>query len=179
MTSTPLVSTFLRARFALLAVGLVCAFLACCATTPTPSPYTLNFTLDKALEGASLQVDVIGANAVADLPKWDAYSITEYWQPGNVTRRDADKISLVFGRGKPNAQSVSSTDPKWNAWIKRGALYVVVIVDLPGISGDKQGNADPRRLILPLDKAQWASGTKAIDVLIQESGIRLLTPKKT
>ena len=80
----------------LAASGLVLGLFAACSTTPTPSRYTVNFTLDKALEGTSLQVDVIGANAVADLPKWQAYSITEYWQPGNTTRRDADKATALL-----------------------------------------------------------------------------------
>jgi hypothetical protein len=169
---------YLRSFFIFSIVSLL-ALLGGCASGPTPQSYTLNFTLDKALEGTSLQVDIIGANAVADLPKWEAYSITDYWQPGNVTRRDADKISIEFGRGKPTAQSVAVSNPKWNAWLKRGVLYVVVLADLPGVSADKQGNADSRRLILPLDKAQWANGDQKIDVLIQESGLRLLTPKKT
>lgn len=164
----------------LAACGLVLGLFAACSTTPTPSRYTVNFTLDKALEGTSLQVDVIGANAVADLPKWQAYSITEYWQPGNTTRRDADKATLDFGRGKPLVQTLASTDPQWNEWLRTGALYMVVIADLPGVAADKQGNADPRRLILPLDKAAWPHGNKgAIEVLIQESGLRLLTPKKS
>lgn len=163
--------------FALAALCL--GLFAGCSSAPTPVPYSISFKLDKPLEGTSLQVDIIGANAVSDLPKWEAYSITDYWQPGNVTRRDADKASLEFGRGKPTTQVFSSADPKWNQWLKTGALYVVVIVDLPGIPADKQGNADPRRIILPLDKAQWNSGQKSIDLLIQESGVRLLTPKKT
>jgi hypothetical protein len=169
----------LRLTSFLALAGLVLGLLAGCSTAPTPTQYSLSFKLDKALEGTSLAVDIIGANAVSDLPKWEAYSITDYWQPGNVTRRDADKASLEFGRGRPTTQVFSSTDPKWNQWLKTGALHVVVIVDLPGIPSDKQGNADPRRLILPLDKAQWPSGQKTIEVLIQESGVRLLTPKKT
>lgn len=166
--------------FLVAATVAVLGLFAACASTPTPSRYTVNFTLDKTLEGTSLQIDIIGANAVADLPKWEAYSITEYWQPGNTTRRDADKATLEFGRGKPIVQTFASTDPKWNEWLRTGALYMVVIADLPGIAADKQGNADPRRLILPLDKAEWARGNKgAIDVLVQESGLRLLSPKKS
>jgi len=51
-------------------------------------------------------------------------------------------------------------------------------VDLPGVDADKAGNADPRRLILPLDAGQWKDPS-AIEILIQESGARLLTPKKS
>jgi hypothetical protein len=174
----PTMNPFRCASFPLLAAVALAGLLAACSSSPQPTRFALSFTLDEALQGTSLQVDVIGANAVSDLPKWETYSVTEYWQPGNVSRRDADKATLEFGRGRSNTQVLPATDPKWNDWLRTGALYVVVLVDLPGVPVDRQGNADPRRLILPLDRNQWRAGTNVIEVLIQESGVRLLTAKK-
>jgi hypothetical protein len=149
-----------------------------CASVPKPRPYTIKVELDPALVGSSLQVDLIGANQVSDLPKWESYSVTEYWQPDNVARRDARKATLQFGRGRSEAQMFSATDPRWSEWMSTGALYLVVIADLPGSWTDRAGNADPRRVILPLDSAEWGKGTETIEFTIQEGGVRLITPKK-
>jgi hypothetical protein len=165
----------LAAGLCLLAPLLV---LTACSSAPKPVAQPITLTLDKSLENTSIQVDIIGANATSDLPKWESYSITEYWQPGNTTRRDTDRHTVDFGRGKPAAQTIGPNDAKWPRWLQTGATYVVVIADLPGVSSDQQGNADPRRLILPLDAKQWKKERKApIEIQIKESGLRLLTPR--
>lgn len=149
-----------------------------CASAPKPTPYEIAVTLDPALEGTSLQVDLVGANELSDLPKWQNYSVTEYWQPGNAFRRDANNVTLSFGRGQPMTQTLSSTDPRWAEWLRTGALYLVILADLPGAVNDQAGNADPRRLILPLDRAAWGSKTNQIEIVVQESGLRLVTPRR-
>lgn len=149
-----------------------------CASAPQASRYSLKFELAPSLVGSSIQIDLIGANAVSDLPKWQTASVTEYWQPDNPQRRDADKAVLQFGPGKDNVQIFSGNDAIWNRWITTGAMHLVVLVDLPGIAKDREGNADPRRLILPLDGKKWPSDIKTLDLRVQESGIRLLTPIK-
>lgn len=152
--------------------------LSGCATAPKPSAYEVAVTVDPSLAGASLQVDLVGANELSDLPKWQTYSVTEYWQPGNAFRRDANKVTLAFGRGRPETQVLASTDPRWAEWLRTGALHLVIVADLPGPVSDQTGNADPRRLILPLDRAVWGSKTSRIEVIVQESGLRLVTPRK-
>lgn len=160
-----------------LATALAALFIAGCASSPKPVAHEIKITVDKTLENTSLQIDLIGANAVSDIPKWESYSVTEYWQPGNATRRDTDRITLDYGRGKPAAQTVPSTDAKWKRWLGTGASYLVVIADLPGVSSDRGGAADPRRLIIPLDVNAWKKDKKApLEILVQESGLRLLTP---
>jgi len=149
-----------------------------CSTAPKPRNYNLKIECDQALAGSSIQLDIIGANAISDLPKWQSYSVSDYWQPGNPMRRDAEKIVLRFGQAKSNTQVFSGTDPIWNRWLATGALYLVVIVDLPGIASDREGNADPRRLILPLDSREWPGNVETIELRVQEAGIRLLTPKR-
>jgi hypothetical protein len=162
------------------ALGIVlgAAMLGGCASTPEPRAYNIQVTLDNALAGTSVQVDLIGANEVADLPKWQNYSVTEYWQPDNAFRRDARKATLQFGRGKPATQVLAENDPHWGEWLRTGALDLVIIADLPGAVTDQVGNADPRRLILPLDRAAWGKKVGTLEVLVQESGLRLMTPRK-
>lgn len=166
-------------RFCLVVgLALVVAGLGGCASAPQPRAYNVQVTLDGALAGTSVQVDLVGANEVADLPKWQSYSVTEYWQPENAFRRDARKATLQFGRGKPATYVFAENDPHWAEWLRTGALHLVIMADLPGAVTDQMGNADPRRLILPLDRAAWGRKTGTLEVLVQESGLRLLTPRR-
>lgn len=169
MKTSTIIRTLIPALLALAFAG--------CASAPKPAAHDIKITVDKSLENTSLQVDLIGANAVADIPKWESYSVTEYWQPGNATRRDTDRITLDYGRGKAASQTVASTDAKWKRWLDTGASYLVIIADLPGVASDKGGAADARRLIIPLDAKAWKKDRKApLEILVQESGLRLLTP---
>jgi hypothetical protein len=152
-------------------------FGGCNSTTVKPRAFDVQLTIDKSLESTSLQVDLIGANTLADLPKWTSYSVTDYWQPDNPQRRDAPKITFQFGRGLPASGNVSRYDPRWEPWMKTGAAYLVVIADLPGVATDQAGNADSRRLIIPLDKKLWERNA-ALELVIQEGGIKLLTKQK-
>jgi hypothetical protein len=163
---------------ALLSAGVIALLLGGCVSTPQPIAYTVEVSLDPALAGTSLQVDLVGANEISDLPKWQSYSVTEYWQPGNAFRRDARKVTLAFGRGLPTTQALSVDNPQWAEWLRTGALHLVLIADLPGPVSDQAGNADPRRLILPLDKRTWDKKAKGLQVVVQESGLRLLTARR-
>ncbi len=159
-------------------LALLSLLLGGCASTPTPRAYNIQVTLDGPLAGTSVQIDLVGANELADLPKWQSYSVTEYWQPNNAFRRDALKSTMQFGRGKPNTQMLLASDPHWADWLRTGALHLVIVADLPGAVTDQMGNADPRRLILPLDRAAWGRKVETIEILVQESGLRLMTPRK-
>jgi len=169
---------FLRRLCLVIVPGLLLVLLAGCQTTPSPRAYAVNVTLDGPLAGSSVQVDLVGANELADLPKWQSYSVTNYWQPDNSFRRDARKFTMQFSRDKPTTQLLAANDPHWAEWLRTGGLYLVIVADLPGAVTDQAGNADPRRLILPLDKAAWGRSTETIEILVQESGLRLMTPRK-
>jgi hypothetical protein len=150
-----------------------------CASSPVkPRAFEVQLTFDKPLENASLQVDLIGANSLADLPKWTSYSVTEYWQPDNPQRRDASKFTYQYRRGFPVTVKIARDNPLWQTWLKSGVEYLVVIADLPGAATDQAGNADPRRLIIPLDKKLWKYNAP-LEIVIQEGGIKLLTKQKT
>jgi len=56
---------------------------------------------------------------------------------------------------------------------------VLVLADLPGGQNSKGGNQDARRQILPLDKCAWPSKTETLKVLVQRSGIVVLTPARS
>ena len=79
---------------------------------------------------------------------------------------------------RENYQSLAVDDPKWAEWLRTGALHLVLIADLPGPVSDQTGNADPRRLILPLDRAAWDRKLQKLQIVVQESGLRLMTPRR-
>jgi hypothetical protein len=156
---------------------LLFIFSAGCSTLPRPRAYNIEIELDPALATGSNQVDLIGANS-ADLPKWSSYSMTDYWRADDAKRRDADKVVMRFGQGNRSVQTLLTIDPSWTRWEATGAQYLVVLLQLSGVTTDRDGNADPRRLILPLDRREWARGVTTIELRVQESGIRLMTPRK-
>lgn len=164
--------------FPVLLAAVAFFFVPGCASTPKPRAYSIRLSIDPALAGTTLMVDMAGANEISDLPKWQTYSVTEYWQPGNVFRRDSRKATMEFGRDRPTTQTLASTDPRWAEWLRTGAMHLVIVADIPGVVNDQAGNADPRRLIVPLDKAVWGK-SDTIDIVVHESGLRLVTPRKS
>ena len=161
-----------RTHLALLPLAALALFLGsgCNSSTVKPRAFEVQLSIDKSLETTSLQVDLIGANTLADLPKWSAYSVTDYWQPDNLQRRDAAKFTYQFGRGLRTTVTISRDDPRWQPWLKSGVAHLVILADLPGGATDQMGNADPRRLIIPLDKKLWKRKAP-LEIVIQEGGI--------
>lgn len=162
--------------FFLMAVVLF-ACGGCASSMVKPRAFEVRLTLDPALTNTSLQVDLIGANTLADLPKWTSYSVSEYWQPDNPLRRDDSHLCAQFGRGLPARVVIKREHPHWQMWLKSGASHLVILADLPGVATDHVGNADPRRLIIPLDKKLW-NRKAPLEILIQEGGLKLLTKQK-
>ncbi len=159
------------------ALCLFFVFGAGCSTVPRPRAYNIQIELDPALGTGSNQVDLIGANS-SDLAKWSSYSMTEYWRADDAKRRDADKVVMRFGQGNSSVQTLLTIDPSWTRWEATGAQYLVVLLQLSGVATDREGNADPRRLILPLDRREWGRDVSTIELRVQESGIRLMSPRK-
>ncbi|MFT3784278.1 MAG: hypothetical protein QM790_19900 [Nibricoccus sp.] len=160
----------------LLTLGLL-GSAGCASNTVKPRAFEVRVKVDESLANTSLQVDLIGANSLADLPKWTTYSITEYWQPDNPLRKDATHLTAQFGRGLPITVTVPRDHPHWLSWLKSGVAHLVIIADLPGIANDQLGNADPRRLIIPLDKKLWPRRAP-LEILVKDSGLKLLTKQK-
>jgi hypothetical protein len=168
-------------RILLRLLGLACAALlalgaTCGKPSPRPGRFSLKFTMDPALAGASIQVDIVGPNAISDLPRLETYSVSEYWKPGDPMRRDLPKTVLYFGPGHEAMQTLPASDPVWTNWLRAGASTVVIFADLPGTQADRPGASDPRRLIVPIDEHEW-HGVKTLEFMIQESGVRLVTAR--
>jgi len=162
-------------------VTLMTVFIGCSSCKPgKPGPigkYSIEVSLDESLKSSSVLVDLVGVNP-ADLPRWEAYDMGKYWQAGDTMRHDADKVVLNFVSGQTLTNSLSVTNSQWDRWRGQGVTHVLVLADLPGSQTSRPGNQDARRQILHLDQCQWAAKTKVLKVLVQRSGIKVLTPPR-
>jgi hypothetical protein len=169
----------------LVAGGMLLALAAvldgCSSCKPgKPGPvgkYAIDVSLDESLKSSSVLVDLVGVNP-SGLPRWEAYDMNKYWREGDLMRHDADKVVLNFVSGQTLTNSLSVTNAIWDRWKSQGVSYVLVLADISVRGESRPGNQDPRRQILSLGKCQWPSGTKALNVLVQRSGIKVLTPAR-
>jgi len=141
--------------------------------------YTIEVSLDESLKSSSVLVDLVGVNP-SGLPRWEAYNMDNYWRAGDPMRHDADKVVLNFISAQSLTNSLSVTNSQWDRWKSEGVTHVLVLSDIhvPDDQGSRPGNQDARRQILPLDQCQWEKKTKILKVLVQRSGIKVLTPPR-
>jgi len=141
--------------------------------------YNVQLNLDPGLASDSVAVDVVGVTP-GNLPRWQNYSMTKYWQSGDEMRQDASKITLFFGAGKEQNQTISATNAIWKDWISHGVNNIAVVADLPGIFEDKPEPQDARRQILNLCKCSWPDDTTNLVIDIKRSGVEVrTTPRPT
>lgn len=163
-------------------ITLMTVFIGCSSCKPgKPGPigkYTINVSLDESLKSSSVLVDLVGVNP-SGLPRWEAYNMSNYWKEADPMRHDADKVVLNFISGQSLTNSLSVTNATWERWKSQGVTHVVVLADITVHGESRPGNQDARRQILSLDQCQWPSKTKELNVLVQRSGIKVLTPART
>jgi len=156
------------------------AILAGCSSSKPDKPsygkYDITVTLDESLKNSSVIVDVVGVNPSSS-PRWEAYDMGKYWKDGDPLRHDADKITLNFVSVSTLTNTITAKDPNWKKWKSEGVTDLMVLADLPGPQASRPGNEDARRLILPLDRHKWPSGTYHLTLLVQRSGIQV-TPSR-
>ncbi len=164
--------------------GLVVATAAlvagCSSCSPGKSPgdplsYNIAVSPGGSLSDKSARVDIVGLNP-SDLPKWQSYSLKKYFNPGDLLRQDAVKVTAEFLPGQQKVFQLSKTDPIWDRWLKAGVQNLVVLADLPGAFEEgKIGSQDPRRQLVPLCKCYWPDKTTALNVEVLASGVKLVT----
>jgi hypothetical protein len=175
MTNRP-IKLLVAASFASLLVVMLSGCTFCRAGKPGPlGTYTIEVSLDESLKSSSVIVDLVGVNP-SNLPRWEAYDMAKYWREGDAMRRDGDKVVFNFVSGQATTQTLAIKDARWKQWQAKGVTHVLVLADLPGTIASRPGNQDARRQILSLDKCNWPGGTKELKLLVQRSGIVVLTP---
>ena len=156
-------------------LSIVLMFTLGCGSSPQMGRYTYRVTLDEALRDngmyPSIEVDFVGVNET-ESDRWLGQNIDDYFTPGNLQRANADRHTMPFTDDQSSAQTLSAGDGNWNSWSGAGAKKMVILASIPLSSS--QFAVDPRRLVLPLNKARWGSGM-TIELLIKPSGIVLMT----
>ena len=161
------------------AVLVLCATLCGCGM----GRFNVKVSLDKGMvdkqgEIPRVEVHLVGVNA-SEYDVFNNYSMGKYWVHGDALARDASKHAMQFGVGRPVEQALSEKDEIWGKWQNKGSENLFILVNLPGVHEDKPGNADPRRLILLLDRKHWTDyfwGHHDMDILVKSSGPTCLTP---
>jgi hypothetical protein len=164
------------ARFAAVALLALPALLTGCSGSGM-GKYNVMVSPGGGLKDAaggmpSVEVDLVGASD-AQAERLKAYSVNDYFSGRDTMRAEADKKTLSFTKASPGPQTLSEKDPIWQSWKDKGATQLVVIANLPGVSGKGE---DPRRLVLPLAGNRW--DTDDIQVEVQKSGVVCRTMMK-
>jgi hypothetical protein len=164
---------------------LISLHLTGCKTKgpPVKSGFDIVLEVDSSIKSArgeapSVEVHVLALDASEGM-KLQKFSMTEYWNPQRMDDRLL-KSRLYFGPGKPDLQSLDSTDPIWKRWQQQmgplDSLWLFVLADLKGGWDDKEGSADPRRIILPLRSEVWPQHRR-IHITMRRDGMVNLTPR--
>jgi hypothetical protein len=173
------ITAFITGVLSLFSAAIFTGCASCKPGKPGPmGQYTINVTLDDSLKTSSVIVDIVGVNP-SSLARWENYDMGKYWKEGDAMRRDADKVAMNFLSGQAVNKTVSNTDPQWEKWKNKGVTHLLVLADLPGTQVSKPGAQDARRQVLPLDECSWPPKTTELKLLVQRSGIVILTPART
>lgn len=156
------------------------SFLGGCSNKPRMGRYNIEVSLDPTLATSaavpSIEVDIVGVSPTR-AAVWDAQSLNNYFAAANMERQTADRHTMTFGAGATGPQTLSSSDDVWDKWMAGGATHVYVLASLPGVSTDAPGEADPRRLVLPLNTQHWERG-QTIKVEVRRNSLEALTGPK-
>jgi len=163
--------------------------IAGCGCKHEPDRHPVVVRLEGFDDRPAIDVHIIARNA-AESARWENYSMSSYWRPGDLTREGIGDAKYVmhFGPDKPTTQSFSpKSDPKewqrlWAKWEGQHATQLFILAFLPGNPSqpfeDRPGNLDPRRRVLPLDRCRWNANQQTIRCVLKSDSIEVLTPPK-
>lgn len=166
----------LKKLVALFGLGLVLIGMGTgCSTKPQMEPRDVRVTLDDSLRDASgklksVQVDIKAVNP-NERDRWINIPVDEFWAPGSTLASSPNVYVMKFNYQENVATKLlPKTDPIWGKWAADGAMDLVVIATIPGLSGNGAGTQDPRRLVFPLDSHRWDE-LDELKINVSRSGI--------
>src|SRR4051812_26852174 len=114
-----------------------------CSSKPEMAERNVVVSLDDTLARATaVEVDLIGANE-SDFARVGTQSVDTYWRDVTANRAPADRYVMRLS-GSDRSKTLSRTDPIWQTWRAKGAMRLVAIAFIPGLSGQGEGERDPR-----------------------------------
>jgi hypothetical protein len=158
--------------FAIVALLSLCG--TGCHSVPTPKAWNVSIVKETA---ATIDVDLIGVSSL-EKSDWANYNLNDYFNNPNDPRRkealqSGDLVTFALKKGEASVLKID--DAHWKKWFTHGASELLILAKLPGVfsgSGD-----DPRRKFLYLGKSDWKAQKKTIEIEIQNTRIRVLTPQ--
>ena len=151
---------------------------------------TITVTATDDICNKSVEVHLVGVNRF-EKSRWESVSMTDYWKPGSDLRQSSKgyrctiqfplKPETLLKDETPCRRNITekAKHPIWNIWKARSAEYLFILSDLPRGAKkfeDLKGNADARRLCLPLRGDCWSKGK--IDLSIEAANVVSLTIPK-
>jgi len=149
---------------------VVAALSQGCGSRPEMAERNVVVTLDDPRVAAA-EVNLIGVNDT-DFPRLANRGVDDYWRDVATDKAPPDRYVVKLNR-EVRTKTLSRNDPIWQTWRGKGALRLVAIAFIPGLSGNGPGESDPRRIILPLDKNRWKD---LVDIKINASQSGLTCP---
>lgn len=144
-------------------------------TSCSPS---INVTATDSICKKSVEVHLIGINRL-EKDRWETTSMSDYWAPGNILRESTvgqPYMRVVrFGESQSCSVVIKGNDPIRKIWKNKQAEHLVVLADLLGTFDDLPGNADARRLRLPIKDKCWKGD---IEISIEPGNIVALKMPK-
>lgn len=148
-------------------ITLLAALSQGCGSRPEMAERNVVVSLDDPRVSA-MEVNLIGANDT-DFPRVANGGVDEYWNAVRNEKAPTDRKVIKLSQAK-RSETLSRNDPIWQTWRSKGAMRLVAIAFIPGLSGSGQGESDPRRIILPLDKNRWKDLVD-IRIIATQSGL--------
>jgi len=143
-----------------------------CSSHPEMAERNVIVSLDDTLARATaVEVNLIGVNDT-EFPRYANRPVDDYWRDVASDKAPRERAIMKLS-GSNRSQTLSRTDPLWQKWKANGAMRLVAIAFIPGLSGSGEGERDPRRIILPLDKNRWK---ELVDIRIMASQSGLTCP---
>jgi len=127
----------------------------------------------------SIEVHIVGISDV-EMKEWAGKSMTQYWEPDDALRttmvRKGYASVMTFGEGQAKRCILYRSAGVWDMWEAKGSRNLFILTNFPRGPQvrDQEGEMDPRRRVLPLDKARWAGyywGRKVIWIEVAPSGL--------
>ena len=136
----------------------------------------------QALSNQTVEIDLVGVNGY-ELERWNTINMSEYWMRGNIEREGALKHVIKFGIAEdgsmlPPEQVLSRKDDIWNQWRRRNVTHLFVMAHLPGLHEDRPGNADSRRVSIPLSSECWGWSDTKLNIIVNASNVTCITQSK-
>ena len=146
-----------------------------CAHNPEMAERNVVVSVDDSVpRGTAVEVDLIGAND-AEYDRVGKQAVDQYWRDVANNRYPPHRVVMRFGNER--SKTLNKTDPIWQDWRNDRAMRLVAVGFIPGLTGSGEGQSDPRRVVIPLDKNRWKE-LEDIKITVRQSGLTATQPTK-